>query len=63
MEEQYRLRESHYQKGSLGKRDLEEWKLGYLVHDTSIRFTSTQALFPPTPNWVIQGGLSRVSLQ
>ena len=36
MEEQYRLRESHYREGPLGKRALEEWQLGYLIHDTSI---------------------------
>ena len=46
MEEQYRVRESHYQEGPLGKRDLEEWKLGYLIHDTSVCFTGARALWP-----------------
>ena len=50
MEEPYRLRESHKKEGSLGKRSLEYWPLGYLVHDTSIWFTDASVLYPFTPN-------------
>ena len=41
MEEPYKLKESHYQEGPLGKISLEYWPLGYLIHYTSIRFTNT----------------------
>ena len=50
MEEQYRLRESHYREGTLGKRSIEEWQLGYLVHDTFVRFTDASALWTLTPS-------------
>ena len=49
MEEPYRLRESHYREGPLGKISLEDWPLGYLIHDTSIRFSDVSALCPSTP--------------
>ena len=59
MEEPYRLRKSHYRKGPIGKRALEDWPLGYLVHDTFIRFIDASTLWPSKNSirWHAQGGL------
>ena len=59
MEGPYKVRESHYREGPLGKRALKEWPLGYLVHDTFFWFIDASKFWPSTPSisWNAQGEL------